>query len=357
MPLCICSFTTLHSLDLSDNSNIVALPAQMGRLASLSNLNLSGLKNLKDPPKALQNDCHECIRYLNSKLRNAKGCYRMKLMLLGNINRGKTTLVARLQGKEHLPVHDMAIGSGLNVSEWWYRPSIGRRAFHFSIWDFSSETGNPAICRCFLTQCTLYVLVFNLEHGDKGVEELRPWLDIVSLQSPHSRVIIVGTHLDEIRDEERGEIDALLHRVGILAASYNNTIEIVEVLPVGLKNHIENIDHLKEAIYSHAASYMNQKGQLIMGQKIPAGYHALGSKLETLRLGVRQGVGKPIMLIEEFKTMVHQMNLDDIQDHKELRRATLFLTDIGSLLHFDDHGQIFMSCTSLTLAGSVISTT
>ena len=338
VPLCICSFTTLHSLDLSDNLNIVALPAQMGRLDSLSNLNLSGLKNLKDPPKALQNNCHECICYLNGKLRNAKGCYRMKLMLLGNTNRGKTTLVARLQGKEYLPIHDIIIGSGLNVSEWWYRPSIGRRAFRFSIWDFSSEIENSAICQCFLTQCTLYVLVFNLEHGEEGAEELRPWLNNIVLQAPHSRAIIVGTHLDKIPDEERGEIVALLHHVGTLAASYSNTLQIVEVLPVGLENHIENIGFLKEAIYNHAASYMNQKGQLIMGQKIPASYHVLDNKLETLRLGVRQGIGKPIMHIEEFKTMVHQMNLDDIQDHEELRRATLFLTDIGSLLHFDDRG-------------------
>ena len=310
----------------------------MGRLGSLSHLNLSGLKNLKDPPKHLQKKCHECICYLNSKLRNARGCYHMKLMLLGNTNRGKTTLIARLQGKEYTQIHDMTIGSGLDISEWWYRPSIGRRAFHFNIWDFSGEIEYNNICRCFLTQHTLYLLLFNLENGDNGAEELRPWLNSIALQAPHSCVIIVGTHLDKIPDEERGEIDDLLHRVGTLAASYNHILEIVEVLPVGLENRSENIGLLKEAIYNHAASYMNQKGQLIMGQKIPASYYALKNKLETLRLDVRQGIGKPVMHIEEFKAMVNQMNLDDILDHEDLRTATLFLTDIGSILYFDDRG-------------------
>ena len=340
VPLCICTFTTLHSLDLSNNSNIVALPAQMGRLDSLTNLNLSGLKNLKDPPKALQNDCRECIRYLNSKLCNAKGCYHMKLMVLGNTNQGKTTLVARLQGKECLPIHNhMTMDSGLDVSRWWYRPSIGRRAFHFSIWDFSGETGNPAICRCFLTQCTLYLLVFNLKHRQEGIKELTPWLNTIAIQAPHSRVIVVGTHLDAISHEERREIDALLHRIGTLAANYKKTLQIVEVLPVGLENHIENIGLLKEAIYNHAASYSNQRGQLIMGRKIPASYHALANRLETLQLSVGQGIVNPIMHIEEFKAMIHQMSLDDLHNHdEELRRATLFLTDIGALLHFDDRG-------------------
>ena len=334
VPLCICSFTTLHSLNISDNPDIQTLPAEMGRLSYLSHLNLLGLKNLNDPPKILQRECRDCIRYLNCKLRNARGFYRMKLMLVGYANRGKTTLVARLQGKEYGDESTV----GVDVSEWWYRPSVGRRAFHFSIWDFGGQEEYYATHQCFLSQRSLYLLLFNLKHGDKGVEELRPWLNNIALRAPRSCVIIIGTHLDEVPDEERGEIDALLHRVGTLAASYNNKLQIMEVLPVGLKNRIENIGLLKEAIYNHAANYKNRAGQLIMGQKIPASYHALDKQLETVQQEVRQGIREPIMHAEEFRTMVHQMNLADIQDDEELRKATSFLTSVGSLLHYDDPG-------------------
>ena len=213
VPLCICSLTTLHSLNLSDNSNILVLPAEMGRLSSLSYLNLSGLKNLNDPPKKFQRDCYDCIHYLYCKLHSARGFYRIRLMVVGYANRGKTTLVARLQGKYNKECDEST--PGIDISEWWYRPSVGRKVFHFSIWDFGGKEVYYATHHCFLSQCSIYLLLFNLKHGDKGVEELRPWLNNIALQAPRSCVIIVGTHLDEVPDEEREKIDALLHRVGV----------------------------------------------------------------------------------------------------------------------------------------------
>ena len=333
VPLCICSFATLQTLILSGNSNIIALPLEMGRLRYLSRLNLDGLKNLKEPPKEFQRECCDCIDYLKSKLQCGITHYRMKLMILGYANRGKTTLVARLLGKEYKST------PGVDISDWHYRPSIGRRIFNFSIWDFAGKEEYYATYQCFLSHNTLYLLLFNLKHGDKGIEELRPWLSDLAIRVPASRVIIIGTHLDEIPDEDRGEIDELLQRVGTLAASYNHILQIMEVLPVGLKNRIEHIGLLKEAIYNHAAGYKNQRDRLIMGQTIPASYHALDKQLETVQQEVRQGIREPIMHIEEFKVMIQQMNLLDIQDDtEELRTATLFLADVGSLLHFDDRG-------------------
>ena len=332
VPLCICSFVTLHSLNLSDNPDILTLPAEMGRLNMLNWLYLNNLKDLKDPPKNLQKDTHDCIRYLYNKLRCAKGFYRMKLMLVGLANRGKTTLVKRLRGKEC--GNESTVG--VDVSEWWYKPSLGKKPFHFSIWDFSGQQEYYATHQCFLSQRSLYLLLFNLNDGDTGVQELKPWLNNIGLRAPHSRVIIIGTHLDEVPEHKREEVDMLLHRVGMLAETYQAMLQIVEVMPVGLKNCIENVGILKDAIYNHAANCKTRKGQYIMGQKIPASYHALDKQLEQVQRDVRQGLCEPIMHASEFSTMVQQMSLADIQDEEELKTATLFLTDVGSLLHYDD---------------------
>ena len=35
VPMCVCSFTTLHSLDLSNNVDILTLPVEMGRLSQI----------------------------------------------------------------------------------------------------------------------------------------------------------------------------------------------------------------------------------------------------------------------------------------------------------------------------------
>ena len=337
VPLCICSFVTLHSLNLSDNPDILTLPAEMGRLKNLNQLHLTNLKDLNDPPKNLQKDPHDCILYLNSKLRCAKGFYRMKLMLVGLANQGKTTLVERLQGKEC--GHEVTVG--VDVSEWQYRPSLEKKLFHFSIWDFAGIQEHYTAHQCFLSQNSLYLLLFNLNHGDTGVQELKPWLNNIALRAPHACVIIVGTHLDEVPEEKREEIDMLLHRVGDLVKTYQSKLQIVEVIPVGLKNRIENVDILKDAIYNHAATCTTREGQHIMGQKVPASYHTLDKQLERVQQEVRQGLRKPVMHVSEFKTMVKQMSLADLQDEEELKAALLFLTEVGSFLHFDNQSQNF----------------
>ena len=331
VPLCICSFTTLHTLDLSDNPDILTLPAEMGRLGNLNRLHLRNLKDLNDPPRNVQRDTRDCIRYLNSKLRCAKGFYRMKLMLVGCANRGKTTLVARLQGRDC--GNESTVG--VDVSEWQFRPGLGRRIFNFSIWDFGGQEEYYATHQCFLSQRSLYLLLFNLKKGEEGIQELKPWLNNIALRAPKSCIIIVGTHLDEVKDDERDDVFKLLNKVGELAGAYGNQLNIVEIMPVGLKNRLEHIGTLKDAIYNHAANYKH-RNQPIMGQKIPASYHALDKQLEVIQQEVRRGNHEPIMHAEEFKTMVQQMNMTDIQDDEELKTATIFLTDIGTLLHYDD---------------------
>ena len=332
VPPCICSFVTLYSLNLSDNPDILTLPAEMGRLKLLTCLYLNNLKDLIDPPRNIHQNAGDCIRYLKSKLRSAKGFFRMKLMLVGQANRGKTTLVKRLQGKDC----GNRATDGVEISEWSFNPSFRRKPYHFSIWDFGGQEEYYVTHQCFLSQRSLYLMLFNLTDGEAGVQELKPWLNNIALRAPWSCVIIVGTHLDEVPVEKRDGIDALLHRVGGFAVEYSDKLQIVEVMAVALKNRIENIGLLKEAIYNHATNYKTRAGHVIMGQEIPASYHALDKQLEVVQQEVRRQMREPVMHSEEFSTMVQQMNLADIQDEDELKTATLFLTDVGSLLHYDD---------------------
>ena len=79
VPLCICGFATLHTLDLSDNPDILTLPAEMGLLSKLTCLHLRNLKDLNDPPKYVQQDTRDCVRYLNSKLHPVKAFYHLSI--------------------------------------------------------------------------------------------------------------------------------------------------------------------------------------------------------------------------------------------------------------------------------------
>lgn len=329
VPLCICSFTALQVLNLSYNPDIMILPPKMGQLSSLFELNLEGLTDINDPPKNIQKDPISCIRYLNNKRRCPKSFYRIKLMLVGCANRGKTTLVACLQGRRCGDESTV----GIDISEWSYRSSFNKPKFHFSIWDFGGQEEYYATHQCFLSQESLYLLLFNLMHGKEGAKELQPWLNNLALRVPKSCVIIVGTHLDEIRNENVEDILALVKAV---AKPFQSKLQIVDVLTVGLKNNFKNVNALKNAIYNHAANYKNKAGLPIMGRSIPASYHALDKELQQIQQAVRRGIREPVMHLEEFKTTIYQMQQVDIQDEEELKTATLFLTDAGSLLHYDD---------------------
>ena len=330
VPQCVCNFVTLQTLDLSENKDILSLPAQMGRLKELSQLNLKGLKDLNDPPRNMQRTTKDCIIYLKSKLLSARGFYQMKLMLVGKQNRGKTTLVARLQGRDY--GNESTVG--VDVSEWEYKPTIGKRPFFFSIWDFGGQEEYYATHQCFLSERSLYLLLFNVKHGDAGVEELKPWLNNIALRAPDSCVLIVGTHLDEVAERERDSVDRLLQKVADIASAYGSKLQIKEVLAVGLKNRLENVGLLKDAIYNSAQDYV-VKGQHVMGQMIPASYFQLDKVVTGFQKEVRNNTRDPIMHKEDFRNHVLQLNLD-IQDEDELKTATLFLNNVGTLLHYDD---------------------
>lgn len=332
VPPCVCSFTSLQYLDISNNPDILSLPVEMGRLSNLTRLNLMGLKDLSDPPRNVQRDARDCIRYLNSKLRSAKKFYRMKLMLVGKQNRGKTTLVARLQGLD-LQVNQSTVG--VDVTEWSYGGGFGRRRFQFSIWDFGGQEEYYATHQCFLSERSMYLLLWDITHGEAGVNELKPWLDNITLRAPRSCVIIVGTHLDKVDEDQRSRIDELLQQVAHLAGNYSKLV-IPEVLAVGLKNRLENIGNLREAIYTHAANYKIRNGQPIMGQEIPASYFQLNRELELIQQKVRENKVDPVMHADIFKDVVQQMKLPDIHSEEELKTATLFLNEVGTILHYDD---------------------
>ena len=331
VPKSICSFSGLVSLDISSNQDILALPVEMGRLSHLTTLNLRNLKDLHDPPRAVQGDAGECIEYLKQKLQNVKAFFKMKLMLVGHAERGKSTLVAALQNADYTGIHTV----GVEVSEWKYRPHIGKPKFQFSIWDFGGQKEYYSTHQCFLSKRSMYLLVFNLTHGDNGVEELKPWLNNIQLRAPWSLVIIVGTHLDKIPSAQKTNVvNGILHKVKRLAQSYQKLV-IPEIVPVALHQPVENIPQLRETIYKHAAEYKYNK-KLVMGQQIPASYHKLDKQLQVLRDEAKRNSGQqPILHYEQFKNLVDQMNLG-IHSDTELRTATNFLRDVGTLLHYDD---------------------
>ena len=317
---------TLQILDLSNNKGIQVLPNEMGSLERLQVLDLTGLK-LKEPPEQYRKSAHDCVEYLKSKLCNTKPFYSMKLMLVGKENRGKTTLVARLQGREQTKLSTV----GVDISEWECNID-GPNTFYFSIWDFAGQEEYYATHQCFLSDCSIYLLLFNLKDGKGALTEIEPWLSNIALRAESSCVHIVGTHLDEVPQECRPDVESLLADIQTQAEFY---VSNVQVHAVSLKNPLENMDKLKESIYRSASEY-RARGALVMGQVVPESYHKLYHFFrKELAAGVKQHIRSPILVKGEYVSLVHQI-CGSTLDSKELTKVTQFLIDSGVLLHYDD---------------------
>ena len=255
VPLCICTFTMLTSLDLSNNPRIRSLPCELGALTKLEELNLSGLKKLKEPPKPFTDSPLKCISYLQSRLSNYyDSSHCIQLMIVGNPGSGKHTLISQLQNRK-LSSHERNIR--IYVSECQCRPNITKRAVWFRIWmfkcleDYQSFTHN-----CFLLQRSLYLVLFNLNRENKGVHNVKAWLESITHKAPYSSVMVIGTHVDEIisrQDISNG--DFLLQQAKMVASVYENILETIGFLQIGLQHHQDAVSQLEDNIHSHAVNY------------------------------------------------------------------------------------------------------
>lgn len=259
VPLCVCTFTALTSLDLSDNPSIRNLPREMSMLTKLEHLNLGGLKRLKEPPKAFISSPQKCVSYLRSKLSDYDdGSHCIQLMVVGNPDNGKHTLVSRLQNRE-LTSHECNLR--VYVQEWECRPNITKRAVSFRIWIFNHQEDYLSTHKCFLLQHSLYLLLFNLKHKYKGVHEIKRWLENIVHQAPYSSVMIIGTHMNEISNQDFRNGELLLQQAKMAAAVYENKIETIGLFQIGLKHHLQTVTQLLENIHSYAVNYPLRKSK------------------------------------------------------------------------------------------------
>ena len=331
VPDCVCSFLALTTLNIAYNSTVLILPNQLGQLKNLHDLNLEGLNDLNHPPKNYRASTDDCIQYLNSQLRNAHEYLHMKLMVLGKHGVGKSTIVAKLLSKQI-----SSESCSVVISKWKLTPqSSGKRTFNFRIWDFSNQEGYDATYHCFLSKRSMYLLLWNVTEGDDGVSSLKPFLDSISTQVPDSCVIIVGTFLDMLSDEEKSEkVDYLLGKVQELTAQYHSLF-VAGCNVVGLQDETEDLVKLKDDIYNAASEY-KLNNRCVMGAMIPSSYHTLDRKLISIYQKLKDKKNGSFMYAGEFRKLIRDNGLTDIKDddYEEIHNASQFLHEVGALLFY-----------------------
>lgn len=120
---------------------------------------------------------------------------KLKIVLVGLAEAGKTTIVRHLTGRNPPEGHTI----GVEVTEWNPRDDLPPSV---SLWDFAGQTDYYAYHHIFLTKGALFILVVDLfelvTHRRQGIDDPRgaifKWLDILHERVPGAAVALVGTH-------------------------------------------------------------------------------------------------------------------------------------------------------------------
>jgi leucine-rich repeat kinase 2 len=178
----------------------------------------------------------------------------------------------------------------------------------FSVFDFAGQTVYYNTHQFFLTQRSVYLLVWNVRLGAEH-SGLDFWLNSIDCHAPFCPIFVVGTHVDEVKKFSL-DSDKLKKRYP----------QIVGFFYVSSRTG-HGVEALSEAV---VAAALNEK---YMGEKIPKCWLDLESALKELKLT------KNIVDYSEIEKLAQNFG---IFDKLELSQVVQFLHDLGSLMHFNN---------------------
>ncbi|KAH6928290.1 hypothetical protein HPB50_013953 [Hyalomma asiaticum] len=347
VPATLSELSSLSVLNLSGNPGIIELPPQLGLLSKLWNLNLRGC-SLHEPIASMVRSTRyrttDLVGYLKSILQDARPYARMKLMIVGVQGIGKTSLLEQLRQEgtgsyrkrppEHwgkrvghrglglkTPRGVMLSTVGVDLGDWTLKGRHGPVTFR--TWDFGGQKEYYATHQYFLSKRSLYLVVWRITDGERGVQGIHQWLINIQARAPNAPVLVVGTHQDLVKeclpDGYAEELQALIRSrfLGVVDADKCGLPRVLDSLEVSCRSK-----------------------ERLLEQRIPATYLALEDVVGSLALERRLQGKEPVLHAEQYRMLVMhelQQKFDCcFRDMAELNQATSFLHDNGVLLHYED---------------------
>jgi internalin A len=298
----------LRHLDLESNA-LTSIPSSLARLTELQVLALT--RNPLTP--ALQSARAQGLDALKAYLRsldNAEPLYEAKLVLVGEGNVGKTTLLKALSGKEPRKNEPTTHGVSIDIQSMHLpHPDLGT-PIQFNAWDFGGQEVYRVTHQFFFSRRSVYLLVWEPRMGVQQCQ-VEDWLKLIRMRvGDDARVIIVSTHAKTGQRIARIDKPVLQRAYGSMIVDF---IEIDSLEDFG-------IAELRNLIAEVA------KGLEHMGMAFNIQWKE--ARDEALALGQR----RPRVAYSDFAALCVKRGLDDV--------ATLTLArlmhDLGYIVYYGD---------------------
>ena len=237
--------TNLTELWLSNNK-ITELPAEIGKLTKLDILAIDDNPLVFPPPGIVHQGRVAVLAYLREHLQASRDQWVSKLLVVGEGGVGKTSLLQSLVGKSFDPLLSSTHGIEINALKLMH-PTAEGITMKLNAWDFGGQEIYHATHQFFLTNRSLFLLVWNTRHGyEQG--KLYYWLDTIQAKAPESPILLVATHIDE-RDADLPLKD-LRNKYPQIVEQYeisNRTGEGIEALRLAIADSAAELPLMGEA--------------------------------------------------------------------------------------------------------------
>jgi len=306
LPSEICQLTKLTEINLKGNQ-LTALPEEIDRLTKLKRLDIRNnkLKILLEILEKTEQPAVIINYYLQHQVGRKKPLNEVKLLLLGEGNVGKTSLVRRLVEDRFDDRENKT--EGIDIKPW--QITVNGQQIRLNVWDFGGQEIMHATHQFFLTKRSLYLLVLDARSGEQE-NRVEYWLKIIQSFAGGSPVIIVVNKIDQ----HPLDID----RVG-LRAKYKSIKEFIGTSSLTGHGSYE----LKSIIAQEIGNLEHINDQLLLS------WFAVKDKLENMK--------QDYIPYHEYVALCQAENITD-----ELNQRTLirFLHDLGTVLNFQDDSRL-----------------
>lgn len=222
-----------------DSGEIMSLPESLGKVASLEVLGIDNTPLGKTlPPEILNQSAKEILHYVLSQQSDVPKLYfnESKMVIVGQGHVGKSCVLNRLIDNTYT---ENPSTEGIDISPWYFYQN--GQSYKLNVWDFGGQEIYHSTHQFFLTERSLYLLVWDaLAEDEYG--RIDYWLKTIQSFAAGSPVIIVVNKCD--RDIGR------IQRID--EEDYRERFpQIQEVVYISCKDNI-NIDYLRSRVKSLA---------------------------------------------------------------------------------------------------------